>query len=172
MLGLVVAMVFVLVVGLGVLGGYTLVAMKQRIDEDRALDDANMKRQSDALHTAKGGLSTWLAAVSLRTKKVQEAQGDAIAKVGAVESKAAKLETSVGTHTADIEKERTRLNSHIIQFNSDVMRLDGVDTALSDRVGELEVLAPVVRRLTIESDGIKVCGFDSASCKKIMFAPV
>jgi hypothetical protein len=33
--GLVVAMVFVLVVGLGVLGGYTC-AMKQRIDEDRA----------------------------------------------------------------------------------------------------------------------------------------
>lgn len=181
MIGVLLAVVFVMVVALGALGGYLLVAIKRRIDEDRELDDANLKKQSDALLSAKGDLGTQLTTVAANAKKVEDAQAAANGKVVetdtkvvAVEGRTVALEGAVGANTTDIETERVRLNTHIAAFNTDLLRLDSVDTELGNRVGELEELAPVVRRLTIEEDGINVCGFNSsaAMCKKIKFAAV
>jgi hypothetical protein len=179
MLGVLLAVVFIMVVAMGALGGYLLVSMKSRIDEDRELDDANIKRQADALAVAKGDLSKELNTVSTSTKKAQEEIGT---KVAAADGQVAKIveqttgfEGAIGDHTKEIETGRARLNDHIVTFNSEVLRMDGTSTDLGNRMGELEVLAPVVKRLTIEEDGINVCGFNSAAssmCRKIKFAAV
>jgi hypothetical protein len=186
MLGVLLAVVFIMVVAMGALGGYLLVSMKRRIDEDRELDDANIKKQADALAVAKGDLSKELGTVSATTKKAQEetkkVQEEIGTKVAASDGQVAKIveqatgfEGAIGDHTKEIETGRARLNDHIVTFNSEVLRIDGTSTDLGNRLGELEVLAPVVKRLTIEEDGINVCGFNSASssmCRKIKFAAV
>lgn len=183
MLGLVVAVVFVLVVGLGVLGGYLLVAMKRRIDDDRALDDAGLKAQSDALLVAKGDLSTQLTAVTSSAKDAQAAQGlestkvDGLAtSVGTHTTEIEGLATSFGTHTTEIEQDRVRMNEHIATYGSNVTRIDEAHDTLSGRVDTLDGLAPVATRLKdlyIDETGIKVCGFESpVTCRTITFAPV
>jgi hypothetical protein len=62
-----------------------------------------------------------------------------------------------GSHK-EIERQG-RPGSDIVTFNSEVLRIDG-EHGPQKPLGELEVLAPVVKRLTIE-DGINVPRFNS-----------
>jgi hypothetical protein len=179
MLGILMLVISVVVVGLGILGGYLLVAMKRRIEEDRALDDTNNKQQGKALKASNSTFIKRLGHLWSDNKSEHKKMGaqfkEVNKKVVKVGESARHLGEATSANASDIERARMSLNDHAATLGNEVARLDSVDTELGNRIGDLEVFAPVVKRLTIDEDGINVCGFNSAAstmCKKIKFSAV
>jgi hypothetical protein len=179
MLGIFVLLVFLVIVGLAGLGGYLFVAMKRRIDEDRALDDANSKRQGHALKATNGAFVKRLSHLWFDNKAEHKRMGAQFSivdgKVAEVTESARNLGDATATIASNVEGARKRLNDQAATLGTEVSRLDSVDAELGNRIGDLEVFAPVVKRLTIDEDGINVCGFNSSAstmCKKIKFSEV